>query len=104
VINKKYYFLQQKNMGNLRRKFTTEFKEEILSKVKNAEDSVAAIARNYGIPARYIYNWLSSPMNKDPYVLKINRLEREKRELLEIIGELTTEVKREKKARSNGKK
>lgn len=90
-------------MGNLRRKFTTEFKEEILSKVKAGEDSVSVIARNYGIPPKYIYNWLGSPINKDPYVLKINRLEREKRELLEIIGELTTEVKREKKARSNGK-
>ncbi len=91
-------------MGNLRRKFTTEFKEEVVSKVKAGEDSVTAIARNYGIPPKYIYNWLSSPINKDPYVLKINRLEREKRELLEIIGELTTEVKREKKAKSNGKK
>jgi len=91
-------------MGSLRRKFSTEFKEEVLSKVKAGEDSVSAIARNYGIPARYIYNWLSSPINKDPYVLQINRLEREKRELLEIIGELTTQVKREKKAKSNVKK
>lgn len=91
-------------MGNLRRQFTKDFKEEVLSKVKSGEDSVSQIAKNYGIPPKYIYNWLSSPINKDPYVIQINRLEREKKELLEIIGELTTEVKREKKARFDGQK
>lgn len=35
--------------------------------------------------------------------MKINRLEREKRELLEIIGELTTEVKRKKKQEAMAK-
>lgn len=90
-------------MGNLRKKYTTEFKEEVVEKVKNGEKSVSEIAKDYGIPTKYIYNWISSPINKDPYVLKINRLEREKAELLQIIGELSTEIRREKKGRSYGK-
>lgn len=90
-------------MGDLRRHFASEFKEEVISKVKAGEKSVAAVARDYGISSKYIYNWISSPINKDPYVLKINRLEREKAELLQIIGELTTEVKRGKKGTRYGK-
>lgn len=90
-------------MGSLRRKFTTEYKEEVLAKVKAGEKSVAEVARDYGIPPKYIYNWIGSPVNKDPYVLKINRLEREKSELLQIIGELTAEIKREKKEKLYGK-
>lgn len=90
-------------MGNLRRKFSTEYKEEVIARVKAGEKSVSEVARDYGIPPKYIYNWIGSPANKDPYVLKINRLEREKSELLQIIGELTTEIKREKKAKINGK-
>ncbi len=89
-------------MGSLRRKFTTEFKEEVVSKVKAGEKSVSEIAKDYGIPPKYIYNWIGSPVNKDPYVLKINRLEREKSELLQIIGELTAEIKREKKEKLYG--
>jgi len=91
-------------MGNLQRKFTIEFKEEVVAKVKAGEKSVSEIARDYGISPKYIYNWIESPINKDPYVLKINRLEREKSELLEIIGELTAEIKRGKKEKLYGKK
>jgi transposase-like protein len=91
-------------MGNQRKKFSKEFKEEVVSKVKAGEKSVSEIAKDYGIPPKYIYNWIGSPINKDPYVLKINRLEREKSELLEIIGELTAEIKREKKEKLYGKK
>lgn len=84
-------------MGKQRKKYTQEFKLEIIEKVKNAGKPVTEIAENYGINPNLIYKWIAGRGNKDPNILRINRLERERAELLQIIGELTQNLSREKK-------
>ena len=72
-------------------------REEILAKARNGE-KIAALATQYGISNRTIYGWLRVDSNDDVIsVLKYNKLKRENEELKWLIGELTLDLKREKK-------
>lgn len=84
-------------MSQQRRQYTQEFKDEVIDKVKSGKGSVAEIAGEYGINPNLIYRWIRGKGKRDPNVLRINRLERERGELLQIIGELTQDLSREKK-------
>lgn len=74
-----------------------EIKEQVLKRIKEEGVSVTDAAKEAGISTKTIYNWLRSKTIRDGGILEISRLKRENRELLEIIGELTHEVKRSKK-------
>ena len=74
-----------------------EIKEQILKRIKEEGITVKAAAEEHGISTKTIYNWLRSKTITDGSILEISRLKREKKELLEIIGELTHELKRSKK-------
>ena len=74
-----------------------EIKEQILKRIKEEGISVKAAALEHGISEKTIYNWIRGKSISDVSILEISRLKRENRELLEIIGELTHEVKRSKK-------
>jgi len=72
-------------------------REEILAKARSGE-KVAALATQYGISNRTIYGWLRVDSHDDVIsVLKYNKLKRENEELKWLIGELTLDLKREKK-------
>jgi transposase-like protein len=74
-----------------------EIKEEILKRIKEEGVTVKQAADDAGISTKTIYNWMRSNSAKDTSILEISRLKRENKELLEIIGELTHEVKKSKK-------
>ena len=74
-----------------------EIKEQILKRIKDEGITVAQAASEHGISTKSIYNWLRSKTVSDVSVLEVSRLKRENKELLEIIGELTHEVKKSKK-------
>lgn len=74
-----------------------EIKEQILKRIKEEGITVAMAAADAGVSTKSIYNWMRSKNLTDGSVLEISRLKRENKELLEIIGELTHEVKRSKK-------
>ena len=74
-----------------------EVKEQILKRIKEEGITVSQAAADAGISSKTIYNWMRSKTLTDGSVLEISRLKRANRELLEIIGELTHEVKRSKK-------
>ena len=74
-----------------------EIKEQILKRIKEEGISVAQAASEHGVSVKTIYNWLRNKTVSDISVLEVSRLKRENKELLEIIGELTHEVKRSKK-------
>ena len=72
-------------------------REEILTKARSGE-KIATLATQYGISNRTIYGWLRVDANDDVVsVLKYNKLKRENEELKWLIGELTLDLKREKK-------
>lgn len=74
-----------------------EIKEQILKRIKEEGVTVAQAANEHGISTKTIYNWLRSKTVSDGSILEISRLKRENKELLEIIGELTHEVRKSKK-------
>lgn len=74
-----------------------EIKEQILKRIKEEGITVAQSATEHGISTKTIYNWLRNKTVSDVSILEISRLKRENKELLEIIGELTHEVRKSKK-------
>lgn len=73
-------------------------KDEILAKARSGE-KVAALATQYGISIKTIYYWLRADTGEEVIsVLKYNKLKRENEELKWLIGEITLDLKREKKA------
>lgn len=74
-----------------------EIKEQILKRIKEEGITVSQAAVDAGISTKTIYNWMRGSSVKDTSILEISRLKREKKELLEIIGELTHDLKRTKK-------
>lgn len=75
-----------------------EKRDEVLAKAR-AGEKVAALATQYGISNRTIYGWLRVDANDDVVsVLKYNKLKRENEELKWLVGEITLDLKREKKA------
>lgn len=78
-------------------KVSQETKQEILVKVRSGE-RVALLAKQYGISDKTIYGWLRADTGEEVVsVLKYNRLKRENEELKWLVGELTLDLKREKK-------
>lgn len=74
-----------------------EIKEEILKRIKEDGVSVKDAAAEHGISTKAIYNWMRSKGMASANILEISRLKRENKELLEIIGRLTHDLKRSKK-------
>lgn len=74
-----------------------EIKEQILKRIKEEGITVSTAAKDAGISTKTIYNWMRSKTVSDGSVLEISRLKRENKELLEIIGELTHNLKKSKK-------
>jgi transposase-like protein len=74
-----------------------EIKEEILKRIKEDGLSVKDAAAEYGISTKAIYNWMRGKGLQAANILELSRLKRENKELLEIIGRLTHDLKRSKK-------
>ena len=78
-------------------KIPKQKRDEVLAKAR-AGEKVHALAVQYGISDKTIYSWLRVDSNDDVVsVLKYNKLKRENEELKWLIGELTLDLKREKK-------
>ena len=74
-----------------------EIKEQILKRIKEEGVTVKQAADEAGISTKTIYNWMRGKTIADGSILEISRLKRENKELLEIIGELTHNLKRSNK-------
>ncbi len=74
-----------------------EIKEQVLKRIKEEGISVSDAAADAGISTKTIYNWMRNKGIQSTNILEISRLKRENRELLEIIGRLTHDLKRSKK-------
>lgn len=73
-----------------------EIKEEILAKIKEGQKA-PALASQYGISDKTIYNWLAKSVTPEVSILEHNRLKRENEELKRIIGMMALDIELEKK-------
>jgi len=87
-------------MGKQRRKFATEFKQQIVSEVESGRLSVSAASRKYQISTSVIDRWRQQAgqggLDSAPSVRE-KLLERENRELKRALAELYLEVDHLKK-------
>jgi transposase-like protein len=87
--------------GNFK-KIPSEVKSTILRQVKNDGRSLIDAAQEFGVSTKTISNWLKSEVDESgvslsSYLSKIHRLEKEKEDLVQIIGALSIVVERVKK-------
>lgn len=69
-----------------------EIKDEILSKVRQGE-KVSALAKQYGISDKAIYNWLHKQTGEQVVsIVQYNRLKRENEELKKLVGDITLKM------------
>lgn len=60
---------------------------------------VAQVAEEHGLKPRVIYQWIKRQVVAPPSILEVARLKRENQALKELIGEITMELRLEKKRR-----
>ena len=84
-----------------------ELKEKILKSIKEDWLSAYKASQEYWIWVKSIYNWLNKSITENnsekASYAELNRLKKDKDDLLLIIWELTKEVKDLKKKTKNGK-
>jgi transposase-like protein len=79
-------------------KYSNDLKSQILEAIKNNELTVAGASNQYGVHVKTIYGWIHKGIGGvDPNISKLKKLEREKDDLLKIIGSLTVVVEDLKK-------
>ena len=74
-----------------------EVKAEIVRRVKEEGISVAQAAKDAGIHETTIYGWLGSGATSAPSWGEFSRLQKQNKELFEVIGELTIKLSQAQK-------
>lgn len=74
-----------------------EIKEQILKRIKEDGIPVSQVAQEHGLKPKLIYQWISKGVAAPPSILEVARLKRENQALKELIGEITMELRLEKK-------
>jgi len=78
-------------------KVSAEIKEQILKRIKEEGVSVSKAAEEHGIHTSTIYAWLSKGIKAQPSVKEHIKLQKEKKELLALVGELTIKLSQAQK-------
>ena len=76
---------------------TKDVKEQILKRIKDDGIPVAQVAEEHGLKPRVIYQWIKRQVVAPPSILEVARLKRENQALKELIGEITMDLRLEKK-------
>jgi transposase-like protein len=74
-----------------------EVKAEIIRRVKEEGVSVSQAAKDAGIHETTIYGWLGSGATSAPSWGEFSRLQKQNKELFEVIGELTIKLSQAQK-------
>ena len=67
-------------------------KADILRRVKEEGVSVAQAAKDHGISEGTIYGWMVKGATGAPSWAEFSRLQKQNRELLELVGEITLKL------------
>lgn len=78
-------------------KISKEIKDQILSRVKEGSSSVPKIAEEHGISPNTIYSWLSQTIKAQPSWREYSGLQKQNKELLALVGELTIKLSQTQK-------
>lgn len=78
-------------MSTTKKRIPADIKKQILERVKTSGKSIKEIADEHGISTASIYTWLGSDATSTPDKNML-KLEKENRELKQIIGELAVEL------------
>jgi len=79
-------------MSKLTHRIAPEVKADILRRIKEEGVSVAQAAKDHGIHESTIYNWLGAGAKSAPSWADLSKLQRQNKDLMEIIGELTVRL------------
>lgn len=69
-----------------------EVKQEILGKIKDQGLTVKEAVEQYGVSDNTIYGWLSKGAKGAPTWGELNRLKRDREQMLALVGELTIKL------------
>lgn len=72
-------------------KIALEVKQQILDRIKQG-GGITEIAAEHGISPKTIYGWLSKGATAAPTWMDYNRLKKENKTLMALIGELTLKM------------
>jgi len=78
-------------------KISPEIKEQILKRVKEGGLTIPKIAEEHGISPNTIYGWLSNKVKAQPGWREFSKLQKDNKELLALVGELTIKLSQTKK-------
>lgn len=84
-------------MSNKKGRIAKEVKADIIRRVKEEGVSVAQAAKDHGIHETTIYGWLGSGAVGSPSWGEFSRLQKQNRELFEVVGELTVKLSQSQK-------
>ena len=73
-------------------RIANEVKADIIRRVKEEGISVSQAAKDHGIHESTIYGWLGVGATSAPSWAEVSRLQRQNKELFEIVGELTVKL------------
>ena len=69
-----------------------DVKADILRRVKDEGVSVSQAAKDAGISEQTIYDWLGKGAEGPPSWSEFSRLQKQNKELLELVGEITLKL------------
>lgn len=84
-------------MSKKAHRIAPEVKTDILRRIKEDGITVAQAAHDHGIHETTIYAWLTKGAEGAPSIGAFVKLQREKAELLRLIGELTLQLSAQQK-------
>lgn len=73
---------------------TSKQKEEIIQRIKEKGEKVTDLCKEYGVWSKTIYTLLKKQVNQPNIVLELAKIRRERDALLQIVGELVFENKK----------
>ena len=73
---------------------TSKQKEEIILRIKEKGEKVTDLCKEYGVWSKTIYTLLKKQVNQPNVVLELAKIKREGDTLLQIVGELVFENKK----------
>lgn len=69
-----------------------DVKEQILKRIKEEGIPVAQAAKEHGLHETTIYGWLGTGAKGAPSWSEFSRIQKQNRELFELVGELTVRL------------
>ncbi len=78
-------------------RIAAEVKADIIRRVKEEGISVVQAAKDHGIHESTIYSWLGKGASGSPSWSEFSRLQKQNKELFEVVGELTMKLSQAQK-------